>query len=101
MHAELETERRSLEAITSVIVRPVMFVLLTALLWGTLIAGSFFWQIMTEGIGAAARFVPREQDAPWSWLQLGLGLTATITWAVGIAALFAARATPKRRHSRR
>ena len=100
MHTELETEPRSFGAVTSVIVRPLMFVVLSALMWGTLIAGSFFWQIATEGLGVAARFVPREADAPWSWIQLGLGLVATIGWALGIAAFFAARATPHRKRSR-
>jgi len=96
VRAESQVEARFVTTFRSVLLRPALFVGACALLWGSLIAGVFFWRLVTSGVAAAtAPFSLVDSTAPWAWwANLVSGLGATIFWVLMAGLVLASRSTP-------
>jgi hypothetical protein len=89
-------QARFVTTIRSVGLRPALFIAACALLWGSLIAGVFFWRLVTSGVAAAtAPFGFVDSAAPWAWwANLLSALGATIFWVLIAGLALASRSAP-------
>lgn len=75
---------RGPDLVAFVVVRPLVFVAICALLWGSLLALSFVWTALTEGFAAAAR-AAAPGPSPWGWINVALGVLAPTAWLFALA----------------
>jgi hypothetical protein len=76
----------------SVVVRPLMFVLVACVLWGTLLLGTWLFSLARRGF-AETWLAARPQDGDlWATANLVLPLVAAAVWATAGAAWLQRRA---------
>jgi hypothetical protein len=66
------------------VLRALMLVGWTLVLWGTLVAGTVAWRSAEMGPAAAVRLVLQGAGREWGWISLGCAALAVVVWtAVG------------------
>jgi len=75
--------RRLHDLVTQSVVRPLLFVLWSLVIWGTLVGLAFVYAALTRGPAAVVRAVlPPSTGGIWGGLNLALAVGAVAVWIV-------------------
>jgi hypothetical protein len=70
----------------AVVVRPVMFVLLASVFWGTLMLGTWIVSVARRGFAETWRAIRPEYADLWSTANFVLPLLAVVAWTLAAVA---------------